>query len=158
KRHDETDRMIGKALRAGDAGEAQAERKCKHCGGEMEGDLTHAVIPPVQFGLSSGNCILAALAISAFRKSENSAGEVAVGSMPTVRMRRTTSGSLSAVTTAALSFATISGGVPPGAAMPNQLVMSNPFRPSSSKLGTLGNTENRFSDDTAIALSLPCSI
>ena len=65
-----------------------------------------------QFGLSppvAGS--FSALAIWLSINAENCSGVIGAGSMPTVRIRRTTSGSLSAVTTAALSVITIARGL-----------------------------------------------
>ena len=90
--------------------------------------------------------------------AENSAGVIGMGSEPNARICLITAGSFSTLTKAALSLAITSGGVPPGATMPNQPVDSKPGSPDSAKVGISGICGNRVAEEIAIVTILLASI
>src|SRR5262249_2539981 len=84
--------------------------------------------------------IFAYFSISLWISAPNSCGVGGAGAGPIVRKRVATSGSFKAALIAALSLATIADGVPAGATMPNQPVVSKPGTPASSNVGTSGSS------------------
>ena len=74
---------------------------------------------------------------------------------PASRMRLMTSGDLEALTSSSLSFFTISGGVPAGAATYHHGAASKPAKPCSAMVGTSGSANQRLAELTPSALSVP---
>src|SRR5262245_56712554 len=100
------------------------------------------------------------LSVSSAISLAKSAGEPASDEPPRSANRAFILGSAAAAFSSLLSLATISIGVPFGAAMPHQLLASYPDT-NSLTVGTPGNASERFAVVTAIARSLPdltCSI
>ncbi len=75
---------------------------------------------------------------SARTNAANSAGELPTGSAPRARTLSRISGRASARVKYACNASTTGGGVPAGAKIPNQVLMSNPGKPASASVGSSG--------------------
>src|SRR5262249_26452026 len=93
--------------------------------------------------------------ISAVTKAAKSCAEPILLSKPSLFMLAISSGDCSAALIAALSFSTISAGVPAGAQAPVQNSRDSSPSPSSFMVGTLGKSGLRSGLDMASALILP---
>src|SRR6187455_1333797 len=91
--------------------------------------------------------------ISERTSAANCPGVLVTGSTPRSSRRLLVAGFLTIVTSASLSFATISFGVAAGARMPYQVLMSKPGRPDSLGGGNLGNSGWGSGGHTARGLS-----
>ena len=78
-----------------------------------------------------------------------------VGSKPNLRNCATTPGSFKVATNAAFKRLITSGEVLAGAANAYQLVASNPGKPDSAMVGTLGKASKRLEPVVAKGRSLP---
>ncbi len=95
------------------------------------------------------------LAVSAAMKASNSSGVLPAGKVPMASSLALVSSLLMIRAATSDMRLTMSRGVPAGASMPAQVLLVNPGKPCSMKVGTSGSTGSRRSLATPISRTLP---